>query len=372
MAEPSASAQQLAATCAGSAAQDRIGHAFEAAAKGSAKHAALESDTERADALLSVAGFAPIKGAEVRREAAFAYDVDTEKVRFLGYGRGAYATANLGPREVPGTLDYIEQTKTDAQVIDYKAGRPQFVPAAKDSYQLAFAALVSERPKVRAAFLFVADEEDPFARWVDYDAFDLADWRERFRRVADEVDAARAAVAKGEQPALTIGSHCRYCPARFGCKAITGLVAIVHEQSATVEEKVDALMAAGHPEQAYQLVKATEAAYKNFTAQADAMMERLYAPVYAAARNDGIPLGNGKVVKLVATSRRSIDGDAGWTLLTEKYGPEVATAATEKKITQASLKAVLGAAKSREAMAALDDAGAVTVKTYSDVKEVDQ
>ena len=360
MSLPSASSLQLAALCPGSQALPRVGHVSAAATKGTEKHEELERDTEKADALLSEAGLTPIPGAEQIREAAYAYDADTGATRFLGYGRGAYATANLGAREIPGTLDYLERTETDAQVVDYKNGRAEFVPVAADSYQLGFAALVAERPRVRVAFVFTADETRPWARWADYDEFDLADWRSKMRRLADKVEAARAAVAAGAQPELNTGDHCRWCPARNNCPAQVSLIrAAVNMDIDVLKANVEALM----PGEAGVALAKVNAYLKPLLALRDL--------IYGYAGTTPIPLGNGKELREVVTSRRELDGAIAETVLTEISGPEVARACIERSITQAAMKRVLPAAEFKRAMAALDVAGAISVKEYRSVREVD-
>lgn len=67
----------------------------------------------------------------VRAEVAFAYDVDTGKARFLGYGRDAYVNAT--DSEVCGTADIVRP----GYVGDYKTGHAVLGPAAYSS-QLKF------------------------------------------------------------------------------------------------------------------------------------------------------------------------------------------------------------------------------------------
>mgnify|MGYP001616514068 FL=1 len=362
---PSSSAAQLAAKCAGSAALDHAGHDSPAADKGTDSASRLEHRPGEAVSILAAVGL-PTEGP-IQQEEAYAYNVDTGAVRHLGHGRGAYRAANIGEREIPGTPDLTGPRLA----VDFKAGRAEFVAAAEQNYQLAFAALVAGSPPVTAAIVYTADEDDPWKDSVTWDALDLAGWAAKFRDLADKVQAAQAAVAAGKQPELTTGAHCRYCPAVSRCPAMTGLATVAMGAPMEIVGRAKAMMGDGHPEQAWALYKATEAAWKKVTEQVEtAVLAAMREPLYALAWDHGIPLGNGKMVRAREVSKRYIDGEKAQTILTEAFGPEAVNAATTKSITQSSLKAVLGAAETRRAMKILADNDALTIKVSQELKEV--
>jgi len=359
MRQPTASSLGLAARCPGSAALERVGHASEAADRGTVRHAALDDCPERAVALLAEVGLLfPSLAGEPRQEAAYAWNVDSGLVRYLGRGRASYAAAAIGPREIAGTVDLIAAGVNEALVVDWKFGRPENVTPIADNYQMGFAAVVAERPVVTAALVFISDGENAWADQATWDDFALADWREKLRRVADSVTKAHEAVAAGKAPHLTEGEHCRWCSAWNFCPAKTQLVRWMVGDPAGVEDRL-AQYTPDQKAKAWHLIRAV----KDATRRAEDVL-------LGMARQEPIPLGDGRELREMVTTRREIDGDKAETVLTELSGPETARACIERSVTQAAMKRVLPAAEFKRAMAALDEAGAISVRESRTVREV--
>lgn len=363
---PSASGLQLAAACPGSFALAHIGHLTAAANSGTDKHKVFESDPARATKVMADVGLAPPHGATVRQEAAFSYHVDFSEVRFLGYGRSAYAGAEIGPREIPGTLDYLAQAPGEAVVGDFKFGRPEFVHPAKSAYQLGFAALVSARPRVRAGFVFAADESEAWAdRAPEWDDFDLNDWRQRMRRLAEKVHEAHAAVARGEQPELNTGAHCTYCPAKNGCPAHVGLI---KEALGLDMQDLNARISELLPDQAGAALDKVDAYLRP--------LQQLRGTILGYARGTPIPRANGKVLAQIKNEQeRVVNADAAWKIIADRYGEEAANEACTLKSSWSAITEATRAVRKRGDIKSMREemeaAGAIrTVELKPTLKEV--
>ncbi len=351
---PSASKLDLAAKCAGSAALPRVGRISVAAVAGQTAHASLEADPKKASAILDAVGLAVPNGAVIRQEAAFLYDVRSGAVRFLGYGRESYGTANppRGEYEIGATLDYLAQGNGEALVADWKAGQARLVGPAGSSYQLGVAALIAERPTVRAAFVFVKDDGEEWADRVQLDAFDLADWRDKLRALADRVKAAQESVAAGSMPALTEGDHCRWCPvAPTGtCPALVGLVkAALSEDPADLRERVESAIDAGTLDPA-DASTALDRVQKRIKA-----LRYMEDRLHAYARIVPLPRPGGKVLTEIRTSsERVVDAGAAHQILAARYGEEIANAACPRESSKSAIKDATAGARGRGELAALE------------------
>lgn len=390
---PSASKNELAEICPGSAVLDGVEtsdffadlgtekHRFLARALESGRDAALAEVPDRhrsACAQMNLESLPAGQPGAWAAEVAFAFDVFTGEARELGRGIDRrYAEAGLRESEMAGTIDLLALSADgDAVVVvDYKCGWTR-VTRGQENLQLLFAAVcgaqVFRKLAARGAILYPGpDGEDPFFDSGTWDAFDLDAARLRLMKLGQYLLAARRAYHEGDpttgevkQPRLVVGKHCRYCPAITTCPAQGRFIArLVHDEEKTLAD-LRGLINTQTAHLVYNRIKA-----------AKLVLDRAEAVLYAYAANNPIPLSDGRVLGKTLSERESLDAQATVALLGNMFGAEVAKDAVEFKATKASVKRSLvkhlGAAgkKMTRFLKTLRDSGGVHVKTKETVKE---
>jgi hypothetical protein len=383
MSLPSGSKLPLAMVCAGSAIYPRTERLNVAADEGNGVHdfmralasmspaAALarvadEKLRERCEAI-NLSGL-PV-GAGWKAEAAYAYNVETEAVRFLGFDIGR----TYGPRQSPAEMFLSIDTSAVVDGVafagDWKSGRSYIEPAFSN-WQLRVAVLVVCREAGvqagRGAIIRLREGGEPYLDFADFDETDLAmfaaELRELYRRLEDP-----------KKVVPVMGDHCKYCPCFEACPAQGRLIA----KLATAPEEVAAdAIADLTPEtawRAYERLKAVEAVTK-----------RVREALYAYASQAPIPLGDGLVFGMQETEREELDALTVRAVIATLHGPEVAEKAcdfdTSKAAIERALRVVVEARKKAgtkttlkalkdEAFQAIREAGGSAVKVRKEVRE---
>lgn len=236
-------------------------------------------------------------------EPAYAYDVATGKVRYLGRDLARKYGA-LGENEIATTLDVIGRVPErdvegdKAFVRDWKTGQDCGDPA--DSWQLALQALCARAhlgvDEVDAGYVYLDDEGDHRIAAVTWDALDLDEWADKFRDLV-----ARVRAAKASDP-VTEGSHCTYCPALPYCPAKAAYVAALVTR--TEDERAAALGAIDEMtlETAARALVALKAAAKWVERAEDALGQRL-----RAGGDEGTLLPDGRRLRMVEKGGTYLD-----------------------------------------------------------------
>lgn len=393
---PSASKLQLALACAASQALPVIDSEWATGEAGNAKHRTLASsinglplsDADEASqawlADLDEETLAPLAGCA--DEVSFALDPLKGTARVMGV-RLERAYSGAAPGEMMGTADYVrvEREADSVTVIDLKTGQAE-TPHPFRNAQLRFLGLCAARAygvsNVRLGVLHAAEGRKAWWSWATLDAFEVSTVAADMKALVERIGWAKKAVAKGETPRLTIGDHCNFCPARFGCP---GRVAMAKRLAGEPEQVVMDLKAMLTPESA-------QLAYQRWRAAKKAV-EEVGSALYAFAKESPISLGDGRVWGPVTSEREVIDAEKAWTILEEKYGPNIARAAMKLDASKAGVDRAMhelresarGAAVrpkgmpetgkvtltrlNEEALKALRDGGAVTKKEVTEYEE---
>jgi hypothetical protein len=372
----SASSLQRVDACPASAVLPRSVHDSPWSAKGTEIHAHLkrlaqgvsvdESLKQVPETWRSICAEIPDPGKGIA-EVAFAYDVETGKVRELGrdidrqYGK-------LAPTEIPGSLDFLCMVGDVLHIDDYKSGRTE-VPPARENLQLHTQALMACRAygasKARVSLVHIRDDGSTYRDAHDLDAFDLAEVADRLSRLWTRVQIAKKAVAQGKQPDVREGKHCEFCPAKNACPAkVAWLVRLGAPQG--IEQRFDALLTGATARQAYEVYQ-----------RAEEVMGAIRGKLYAWARENPIDLGDGKVFGPTTFERETIDGEVAWKALESLHGTNVAMRACELTTSKAAIERALKeiaprgslAAFKRKALDEIAERGGIEVKVSETIKE---
>ncbi len=251
-------------------------------------------------------------------EPAYAYDVVTGAVRYLGRDIGR-AYGDLAPGEIACTLDVLglaagpEDEDGSRQGVaflrDWKTGRDVGDPS--DSWQLALQALVAREhfgeEVVDAGYVYLDDDGAHRVASVTWDALDLDMWAERVRDVVSRVRAVEASHAVDGAIWTSEGDHCAYCPAMPYCPAKTAYIAALVSSPGDPEAMAGAM--------SLDRVGAAWVALKAAGKWMDRAEAALKERIDAAGE---VPLRNGKALRIVEVNGRSyVDTAAAKALLVE-------------------------------------------------------
>ncbi len=359
-----------------------VAHKFLELVPAKGRDAALEEIAERAPehwelcAALDVSVL-PV-GAQFAQEVSLAFNASTRKAREIGRGLSfrerEEVYAACGADEIPMTLDVVAVAADHVFVADFKFGWKPVTPA-KYNWQVRIGCLAAARAygKGKARGLIIRPREDgpPYQNGAWFEMPDLWDFEDELADLPRRIAHAASESAAGT-PMPYEGKWCEFCPAQLACPAKTALIRRL--AAGTEMEELEMLIPLT-PESAAVAFHRLQAARK--------MLSRIESAIYALAKVQPIPLGNGLVLE-----EREVDGNEKLLggvvhrVLTELYGVEVANAAVEFTATKKGLtEALREAAKkvgaplaklSREALARIrEEKGASKpVRRKIDVFEV--
>lgn len=232
---------------------------------------------------------APIIGDldRIQTEAAYAFDVRTRKVRYLGHHLGRQYGAS--DTEIAGALDVVGVVGNRPVYVDWKTGQHIGEPAGKWQMRAGAICLAkhfgASEVEVRVAYL--PDGEDAYADSHVFDVFELLGYEDELERAYDKR-------ASGD---VHEGDHCKYCPALTSCPAKTRLALAIAggtEIELTPER-------AG---EAWQKIRAMEQ-----------VIDRAKSAIKLMASRDAVLLPGGKRLRVVQASRTSFDREKAESLL---------------------------------------------------------
>lgn len=296
MKNPSGSALERATNCPASFALPQAPATGEAAIKGTENHDAIEngiSNGQLAD-LPEVVRTALEGATAVDVEVAFAIDAATGSVRLLGRRMGRNYGV-LGESEIALTIDAIVTHPGGAVTVwDWKS-RKRVTPAVRNLQVKAGAIAVMEHlslPEVQAGLGYLDDGDTDLAT---FDRFDTALFLAEMRRMLARIETVRQVVESGQTPEVHAGPWCEYCPAVAYCPAQTRLARMMIGELSDVEKQI-AFMTAEQAGKAWMLLR-----------QIQSLAEKVETSLKLRAKQDVVPLPNGKRLALVESSRSSFD-----------------------------------------------------------------
>jgi len=323
------------------AAHGQVVHEFLAAVPTAGREAALEAaPLEHRTALegIPVASL-PLDATRFRAEVAYAYDLNSEKARVLG--QHLHRRYKTEPHEVPITLDVAGVAGERAMVADYKSGWGH-VPPAAENLQIGLGVLVvadvEGLQEGRGAIIRVRDSGEPFYDEAEFGGFELEEVRDRLRQARAAVREQRARYDAGKAVDVTMGRHCRYCPAQAWCpgyqRMIAGWATRPDDQALELASEVTPQLAAQ--------------AYRNFRA-AKQHFARAEEILRAWAAEHLIDLGDGWVYGPRSITKTSLDGEKTHAILERLHGREIADAGVSFEASKASVQRALAIIRERSA-----------------------
>jgi len=325
------------------AAHGQVVHDFLAAVPTAGRDAALEAvPLEHRAALEGIpVGSLPLDAKRFKAEVAYAYNLDTERARFLGqHLKRRYTTE---PNEVPITLDVAGVDGELALVADYKSGWGH-VPPAPENLQIGLGVLVvadvEGLQEGRGAIIRVRDTGEPWYDEAEFSPFELEVVREQLREARAKVREQRARFEAGKTVNVTTGKHCRYCPAKLHCPAFQQTLATMATRPDDLVQELRSMLT---PELAAR-------AYRNFKFAKEAL-QVIELALRGFAADHPIPLEDGKVYGYEERTEKSFDARTVFEVLSSGYGIEAAKAGVEFEASNASIERGIRAWRDAKALA---------------------
>lgn len=279
--------------CAASCVLPRAGHQGEAAEFGQENHAKIQAGDQSRAVVREI-----LDGAEhVRHEVAYALNVENRSVREIGVNVGRNY-GKLGDSEIALTVD-LEALKAGTWwVVDWKSR--ERVTAARNNWQIRSAVLaVMGRHQADYAIGALGYLDDSELDASPFDVFHTVSLWDEMQAMVRRVRDAHARLARGETLDVSSGSWCKYCPALPHCPAHTRLAAALLGEMEQVDKQI-ASLTVEQCGRAWELLK-----------RYDVIADRVKESVKARARQEFIPLSNGRRLALVEMAgRQSVDTDA--------------------------------------------------------------
>jgi hypothetical protein len=230
-------------------------------------------------------------------ERSGALNVDTGAGRWLDTKGRDYA--DIRPEEIPFTLDVAWIEAGTLTVRDWKTGpqAQEHTTAARDNPQLATMALavlgLTDEPvhAVRLQLGFVGP-----GRELELDEHETTPEGLRARWLMP-LSGALDAITADEELAPKPGPHCNWCPCIAECPAARTQLAVVERQSSLAEDAI-LTTAIASPEHAASV-------YARLGMAQD-LLDRIGGALKEYVRDHGpVPMGNGKVLRVIESSRET-------------------------------------------------------------------
>jgi hypothetical protein len=294
--------------------------------------------------------------ADALPEHAMAWSPSKDTARSLGTKDRDYSGC-VGD-EIAGTTDLLVEKgplSDVLRVIDYKTGRID-VPPPEDNWQMRTLAVMASRvcgvDRVQVEVWKLREDGGWWIKKHVFDSFDLDAF-------ASEIRERLARPVTRETMRLVEGEHCRYCPAITSCPAKTQLAARL------IGGDFDAAAKAG------ELTPEMRGRAWDQLGRAQELLDRIRRALEDVARVEPFPLPDGRTVKLVEKEREYVVGVIAREVIASEFGPEVAAACCETKVSssKAAIQRALGK-QSKRVIERLRERGGMRVDRSSKIEAV--
>ena len=261
-------------------------------------------------------------------EVAMAYSVKRGGRLLKTQGRN-YAKARKD--EYCMTIDLVFVGPDFVVAFDFKSGMVKLGPP-KDSGQLMAAGVcladIFKKNRAIIGHIYTRPNEPVWRDVAELDVFDLQAFRSKMEWLDGKLAAARARMKLNQAPDVTMGDHCRYCPATNSCPA---------QKSLAIELATGKLANYNTSLSRSQMAEAWEK-----TKILQALLNKVKASIIAEAEREPIPHLDGKVLgQVTKKGNEKLDGNVVYEVLQELYGDDIARAAVKLSATKADIKKAL-------------------------------
>jgi len=246
--------------------------------------------------------------SEVRSEVSYAVDVRARSARTLGLNiQRAYHKFNVTEDEIAGSDDVEGTRLDDVPVIgDLKFGYQRVAPCSENAQMMTYVlarALITGAPEVEGRIWYVAPDGSVWTDSHTFDTFELDGFADELEDAFDEVRAAKRVYLAGGQLSVSTGDWCRNCDSLSACPAYNRLARSMLGDMTELEARIDGLT-----------LEEGGAAWRK-AEQVDTILKRVWAALEAKARQEPLPLGEGKCVREITYPQSRFDREAALLML---------------------------------------------------------
>jgi hypothetical protein len=265
---------------------------------------------------------------EMLPEVAIAYSVKRGGRLLKTKGRD-YSKARKD--EYCMTIDLVFVGADFVVGFDWKSGLVK-LGAPKDSGQLMEAAVcladIFKKSRAIIGHIYTRPDESVWRDVAELDVFDLQAFHSKMERLDGQLAAARARVKLNQAPDVTMGDHCRYCPATNSCPA---------QKSLAIELATGKIANYNTSLTRTQMGEAWEK-----TKILQALLNKVKASIIAEAAREPVLLPDGKVLgQVTKKGNEKLDGDIVYAVLEEMHGQKVASDAVKYSATKTDITKAL-------------------------------
>jgi hypothetical protein len=289
-------------------------------------------------------------------EAAFAFDVESGRARFLGSDIGR-DYGPLSPTEIAGTADLVvREADGTLAILDYKSG--QSVGAAATNPQMHFLALAVARfcgvEFVAVELVYLGEDGSHRVDRACLDSLDLDSFAATLRQAVTLWRSPEAATQA--RP----GDHCRYCPCFDSCPAQHQLV----RTFASTLEIDPVAIASLSPEAAGRVYEEAQ--------RYQELLKQLFKHLGERAHRQPLILPSGARLGYREQERRELSPEVAAQVVRERYGEEVAALCVESSVSQAAIKRALAGKRGAwlEVVREVEARGGIKRHVYTALKEL--
>ena len=269
-----------------------------------------------------------------------------------------------------GILDVVGVSEDTVYYGDFKTGWTSLGEAA-DNWQLRIGALAAARRYGKDnAIVEIITLRDDGGVYTDRAALDAIDLDDAATEIYERVKLMESLMENGvESESVREGPWCRYCPAFRACPAKVSMVNLIMQAPSATIDSIRANLT----------IQNAASAYARFKLMKQALNE-IQSAIYGFAAEHPIPTEDGQVLKLVTSTRESLDGDIVFSLMKELHGVTAADQAVKRTASKSSVEEVFRTMPREKGvtikslkeafLAALAERGGIDTSTSSTVKEV--
>lgn len=244
-------------------------------------------------------------------EVAFAWSWRTGIARELGRNLDRQYVGIVDD-EIPCTLDLVGVDGQRGYVGDYKTGHAKLPPPDRNG-QLLLGALcarsVYRLSEVVVELIHIHSDGDHHTVRRTVDAWDLSVFAAELSAAMAAVERGRIEYAAGRALAAHEGPHCEHCGAYKNCPAKVALVRSIPAELVRLETP-GTITVRSAAEIWMALERITE------------VVSRAKEEICGMAAHEPIDLPDGRVIGMLHTERRKLDGRIAAEVLEERYGRE--------------------------------------------------
>lgn len=272
--------------------------------------------------------------AHLATEVAYAWNWRTGTARELGRNLERDYSGVDWDCEIPGTYDIVGCAMAShvGLLADYKTGHVKHPPPDMFGQTLLGGASVRSRLVVDDVILqliYIMGDGDHYKVTRTVSAWELDTFELELQAAMLELERMEQEYAAGRMPNVHEGPWCDYCPAYRNCPAKVAFIREIPDQLARLGISAPAEPGAALELDRRQITVARAAQAWMMVERIEEALAQIKQEICGFGAFQDIPLPDGRVIGVLRTERRALDGRIAAQVLLARYGQEAVDEAIE-------------------------------------------